>query len=397
MTRRVLNSLSRLSPVTTWVMLAAGLVGSWALSYGVGGASKVAPHWFYLPVLCAAARFGCRGAAISGLAAGLLAGPLMPADVAIGLVQQPEDWIARACFFVIIGLAMALVIGQTRAAITAEIELAHLERELRTGLSRREFVLHYQPIVDLASGDIVGAEALVRWEHPERGLLYPDRFIELSERSRLVVELGEQVVEMAFSQLAAWRSGPLHDSKSFKLAVNVSARQLVDDDLVAHVDEVIARYELDPSWLQLEITETALISDVAGCARRLAQFNELGVSLAIDDFGTGHASLAYLHQFPIDAIKIDRSFVASLGSSGRADDVSRGIIHLAHDLRMKTVAEGVETLEQLRELRALGCDVAQGFYFSRAVSAEEFGSLLAATSPFSAQMQAAQAPVRLVS
>ena len=371
------------------MLLAAGLAGSWAIAYGVGGASKVAPHWFYLPVLCAAARFGCRGAALCGVAAGLLAGPLMPADVAAGLAQQPADWVARASFFVLIGLAMALVIGQTRAAITAEAELAHLERDMRSGIKRREFVLHYQPIVDLASGDIVGAEALVRWQHPDWGLLYPDRFIELSERSGLVVDLGEQVVEMAFSQLAAWRSGPLNDSRSFKLAVNVSARQLVDGDLAAHVGAVIARFDLDPSWLQLEITETALISDVAGCAKRLTELNDLGVSLAIDDFGTGHASLAYLHQFPVDAIKIDRSFVASLGSNGRADEVSRGVIHLAHNLRMKTVAEGVETVEQLRELRDLGCDLAQGYYFCRAVSQEEFGSLLDATAPFSVQMRAA--------
>ena len=397
LTRRALNVFSDMPTGTACVSVAVGLAGSWAIAYGLGGASKVAPHWFYLPVLYAAARFGCRGAALCGVVAGLLAGPLMPADVNIGLAQQPQDWVARACFFVIVGQAMALVIGQTRSAITAEVELAHLERELCSGLKRREFVLHYQPIVNLASGDIVGAEALVRWQHPAWGLLYPDRFIDVTERTGLVVELGEQVLDMACGQLAAWRSGPLSDAKSFSLAVNVSAHQLAGAGLVAHVADVVARFELDPSWLQLEVTETALISDVPGCAGYLTELNELGVTLAIDDFGTGHASLAYLHQFPVDAIKIDRSFVASLGSSGRADAVSRAVIHLAHELNMKTVAEGVETVEQLRQLRALHCDLAQGYYFSRPVPPEQLTAMLEANAPFAAEVRADQTALKLVS
>jgi EAL domain-containing protein (putative c-di-GMP-specific phosphodiesterase class I) len=397
LTRRALNVLSGMPAGAAGMSVAVGLAGCWAIAYGVGGASKVAPHWFYLPVLYAAARFGCRGAALCGVAAGLLAGPLMPADVSVGLAQQPQDWIARACFFVIIGQAMALVIGQSRSAITAEVELAHLERELRSGLKRREFVLHYQPIINLASGEIVGAEALVRWQHPAWGLLYPDRFIDVTERTGLVVELGEQVLDMACGQLAVWRSGPLSDTKFFTLAVNVSAHQLAGAGLVAHVADIVGRFELDPSWLQLEVTETALISDVPGCAAYLAELNELGVGLAIDDFGTGHASLAYLHQFPVDAIKIDRSFVASLGSSGRADAVSRAVIHLAHDLKMKTVAEGVETVDQLRQLRALHCDLAQGYYFSRPVPPEQLTAMLEAKAPFAAEVQADQAPLKLVS
>jgi EAL domain-containing protein (putative c-di-GMP-specific phosphodiesterase class I) len=398
LTRRVLQVFSRMPAGIGWVAVSVGLAGSWGIAYGVGGASKVAPHWFYLPVLYTAARFGRRGAALCGVAAGLLAGPLMPADVAAGLSQQPQDWIARACFFVIIGQAMALVIGQTRTEITAEVELAHLERDLRSGLRRREFVLHYQPIINLATGEIAGAEALVRWQHPAWGLLYPDRFIGLSERTGFVVELGEQVVEMACSQLAAWRSGPLSDAKFFSLAVNVSGCQLVDSGLAAHVAAVVARFELDPSWLQLEVTETALIGDVAGCAQHLSELHELGVSLAIDDFGTGQASLAYLHQFPVDAIKIDRSFVASLGSGGRADAVSRAVVQLAHGLQTKTVAEGVETADQLRQLRALHCDLAQGYYFSRPVPPEHLSTLLEAKAPFLSQVRAAdEPPLKLVS
>jgi EAL domain-containing protein (putative c-di-GMP-specific phosphodiesterase class I) len=229
-------------------------------------------------------------------------------------------------------------------------------------------------------------------------LIHPDGFIELSERSGLVVELGEQVLDMACSQLATWRAGPLSDSELFKLAVNVSPRQLVDAGLVSHVGDVLSRFEVEPSWLQLEVTETALISDVAACAGCFVELHELGVSLAIDDFGTGHASLSYLHRFPVDAIKIDRSFVAALGSGGRADAVSRAVIHLAHDLQMKTVAEGVETVDQLRELRALGCDLAQGYFFSRPVPPEELGALLAVQAPFASQVRAADdASLKLVS
>ncbi|MCU1449721.1 MAG: hypothetical protein JWP02_1891 [Acidimicrobiales bacterium] len=398
LTRRLLNALSRMPTGVAWMSVSAGLAGSWAIAYGVGGASKVAPHWFYLPVLYVAARFGCRGAALCGVAAGLLAGPLMPADVTTGMAQQPQDWIARACFFVIIGQAMALVIGQTRTVITAEVELAHLEREMRSGLERREFVLHYQPIINVTTGEVAGAEALVRWQHPAWGLLYPDHFIGLSERTGLVVELGEQVLDMACCQLAAWRSGSLSDAKFFSLAVNVSACQLVHTELVAHVAAAVARFGLDPSWLQLEVTETALISDVAGCAERLSELNELGVRLAIDDFGTGHASLAYLHQFAVDAIKIDQSFVASLGSGGRADAVSRAVIQLAHDLQTETVAEGVETVDQLRQLRLLHCDLAQGYYFSRPVPPEQLSTLLEAQAPFASHVRAAdQTPLILVS
>jgi EAL domain-containing protein (putative c-di-GMP-specific phosphodiesterase class I) len=389
LTRRLLDTFSRMSAVVAWVSVCVGLAGSWAIAYLVGGASEVAPHWFYLPVLYVAARFGCRGAALCGVAAGILAGPLMPADVSAGVAQQPQDWIVRACFFVIIGQVMALVIGQNRTAITTEAELAHLERDMRSGLERREFVLHYQPIVNVATGEIAGAEALVRWQHPALGLLQPDRFIALGERTGLIVELGEQVLDMACSQLAAWRSGPLRDAASFIFAVNVSACQLVGTELVPHVADVVARFELDPSWLQLEVTETSLISDVAGCAERLSELKGLGVSLAIDDFGTGQASLAYLHQFAVDAIKIDQSFVASLGSGGRADAVSRAVIQLAHDLQTETVAEGVETVDQLRQLRALHCDLAQGYYFSRPVPPEQLGALLESPAPFLSHVRGA--------
>jgi EAL domain-containing protein (putative c-di-GMP-specific phosphodiesterase class I) len=381
-TREALNASSRVSAPAALAGVGVGLAASWLVAYLVGGAGVAAPHWFYLPVLYAAARFGCLGAGVSAVAAGLLAGPLMPLDVAAGLAQQPEDWITRASFFVIIGQAMALVIGQSRSVMTAEFELLHLEKELRSGLNRSEFVLHYQPIVNLSTGDVAGVEALVRWQHPEWGLVFPDRFIAAAETSGLIIELGEQVLDMACRQLMAWRAGPLREHEFFKLAVNVSAYQLDDPGLVARLDDRIRSLGLEPSWLHLEVTETALVTEVEACAVRLDELKALGIALAIDDFGTGRASLSYLHQFPFDVVKIDRSFVSSLGSGGRADEVSRAVVHLATDLHMRTVAEGVEAHDQIQLLRLLGCDLAQGYYFSWPLPPEDLLPLLQATAPF---------------
>lgn len=381
-TREALDAFSRVSTLAAWGAVVLGLAVSWLVAYLVGGAGVAAPHWFYLPVLYAAARFGCLGAAVSAVAAGMLAGPLMPLDVAAGVAQQPEDWVTRAAFFVIIGQAMALVIGLSRSAMAAQFEHLHMEKELRSGIGRHEFVLHYQPIVSLSTGEIVEAEALVRWQHPDWGLVYPDRFIAEAETSGLIVDLGEQVLEMACRQLLAWQSGPLRAREFFKLAVNVSARELAEPRLVAHIDNRIRALGIEPSRLHLEVTETALITDVGASAARLGQLKGLGVALAIDDFGTGRASLSYLHQFPVDVVKIDRSFVASLGSGGRADEVSRAVIRLANELHMTTVAEGVETLEQIHLLRLLGCDLAQGYYFSRPLPPDQLLPLLRARAPF---------------
>jgi diguanylate cyclase len=370
---------------------------SWLVAHLVGGAGVAAPHWFYIPVLYAAARFGCLGAGASATAAGLLAGPLLPLDVAAGVAQQPVDWLTRAAFFVIIGQAMALVIGLSRSAMTAEFERLHMEKELRSGIHRGEFVLHYQPIVCLSSGEIVGVEALVRWQHPEWGLVWPARFIAEAETSGLIVALGERVLDMACRQLVEWRSGPLRNHEFFRFAVNVSARQLAEPGLVACVHDRIRALGIEPSWLHLEVTETALVTDVEASTARLGELKGLGVALAIDDFGTGRASLSYLHRYPVDVVKIDRSFVASLGSGGRADAVSRAVIQLAHDLRIRTIAEGVEAAEQIDQLRLLGCDLAQGYYFSRPLPADELLPLLQATAPFAIATETDRTQLALVS
>ncbi len=235
--------------------------------------------------------------------------------------------------------------------------------DLRRAIGGDELVLHYQPIVDLGDGQVPSMEALVRWQHPTRGLLLPGDFIPVAEDSGLVVPLGAWVLEQACRQAAAWRRTGTTASTS--VAVNLSAHQLADPRLAATVADVLRRTHLPPDALWLEITETAIMRDLREAARTLQELHRLGVHLAIDDFGTGWSSLAHLRQFPVDALKIDRSFVAGLGDSTQDDAIVGLVVGLAHNLGLEVVAEGVERAEQSRRLRALGCRYAQGFHLGR--------------------------------
>ncbi len=240
------------------------------------------------------------------------------------------------------------------------------ENELRAGLGRGELLVEYQPLVRVADCKVVGAEALARWEHPERGLLGPGEFIEMAEESGLIVPLGAQVFDEACRQVSAWRkatgSGLPHS-----ISVNLSAEQLSDPGLVGMVRSTLERHELstDAVDLELEITESALARDPEAVSATLAELKSLGLSLALDDFGTGHSSLTYLRQFPIDTLKIDRSFVMGMLDNAEDAAIVRSVVSLGHALNLSVVAEGVEQQGQLDELRALGCDLAQGFLLGR--------------------------------
>jgi diguanylate cyclase len=379
-TRSILDASGRLAWPLAASAIVAALLLSWFLSHAVGGAGSVAPHWFYLPVLFAAARFGCPGALFVGLAAGLLAGPATPLDVSAGTAQAPVDWVTRLGFFVLLGQVMALVVGRTRDAIGHEVDRLRCERDLRLAHQRGEFLLHYQPIVSLTDGRVVGVEALARWMHPERGLLPPVDFIPDAEDTDVIIELGEQLLHDACRQAVRWHG--YHRNRSFLLAVNVSARQMCHPDWVRSVHAVLSDTGLDPGVLHLEITETALVEDIDEAARQLTAVRDLGVKVAIDDFGTGHASLAYLRRFPLDVVKIDRTFVAGLGVPGREQAVTEAVIRLAHEIDLTTVAEGIEDLLQLVRLRHLGCDLGQGFYFARPGPPLHMDRLLAQLTPF---------------
>jgi EAL domain-containing protein (putative c-di-GMP-specific phosphodiesterase class I) len=238
-----------------------------------------------------------------------------------------------------------------------------LENALRRAPERGELRALFQPIVRLADGAMIAAEALVRWVHPERGLLEASQFVPLAEETGIIVPIGGWVLDEACRQAASW-SG---EGGTPAVSVNLSARQLSRPDLVDAVAEALAASGLDPDRLWLEITESVLMEDADTAVAALERLRSLGVHLCVDDFGTGYSSLAYLRRFPVDALKVDRSFVAGLGEDPEDSAIVEAVVSMAHSLRLSVVAEGVETEEQLARLRDLGCELAQGFYFAAPV------------------------------
>jgi diguanylate cyclase (GGDEF)-like protein/PAS domain S-box-containing protein len=250
-----------------------------------------------------------------------------------------------------------------------------IERELRHALERDELELYYQPVVNLGNGEITGLEALVRWRHPERGLLDPSEFVSVAEDSGLIEPIGRWVQEHACLQALEWHQ-ERPDSRPLDVAVNLSARQVAHRDLPATVEGIIARTGLDPVHLCLEITESVLVEESASAIASLEALNEIGVRLVLDDFGTGYSSLAYLNRFPFHALKIDRSFIDGLGIEQERTAIVEAIVGMARALSMEIIAEGVESEVQLAELRRLGCDLAQGHLFHAAMPAAEITRLL---------------------
>jgi len=245
-------------------------------------------------------------------------------------------------------------------------ERLELESGLRLALHRHEFVLHYQPKVDIKNGHIVGVEALLRWNHPCLGLLPPDEFIPLAEETGLIIPIGDWVLSEACRQAHAWHTAGL---SHLRIAVNLAAQQFRAANLAEKVDLILQHAGLEARFLELELTETAVMQDAAQSAVILQQLSELGVRLSLDDFGTGYSSLSYLQRFPLNKVKIDRSFVREMHRSEGNAEIVRAIVSLAHSLRLSVIAEGVETIEQLGFLEKIGCDQYQGYYRSSAVPA----------------------------
>lgn len=247
------------------------------------------------------------------------------------------------------------------------------EVRLRQAIARRELRLAYQPQIDLASGRLAGVEALVRWEHPEQGLLPPDAFVPLAEETGLILAIGSWALEEACRQARDWGDGP---GPALSVSVNLSARQFQQRELVEEVARTLDLSGLSPSCLKLEITESAMMADADDAATTLHRLKALGVQIAIDDFGTGYASLDYLRRFPLDQLKIDRAFIAGLGRDDGDTAIVRAVVGLAHALGLDVVVEGVENTIQLERLRGLGCEQGQGFYFGRPVPAESIAGAL---------------------
>jgi EAL domain-containing protein (putative c-di-GMP-specific phosphodiesterase class I) len=248
-----------------------------------------------------------------------------------------------------------------------------LEADLRLALESGQLALHYQPTVELATNEVIGFEALARWHHPERGLIPPAEFIPIAEATGLIIPLGRWVLEQACRQAVEWSAAA--NGRPVKMAVNVSVRQFDRADIVEVVAGILAETGMPADQLCLEMTESVLMTDTDDNLEQLLRLKALGVTLAIDDFGTGYSSLAYLRRFPVDTLKIDRSFVERLGALTDDTALADTIVQLGKSLGMATVAEGIEEFGQLAALREMGCHFAQGYYFSRPVPAVEAGRL----------------------
>jgi diguanylate cyclase (GGDEF)-like protein len=258
------------------------------------------------------------------------------------------------------------------------LERLELKAELQRAVERKEFVLHYQPLVDFESSEIVGAEALVRWNHPKRGLIAPSEFIPLAEETGLIVAMGRWVMEEACHQIHEWQ---YHYGRDLKISVNLSGKQFQETAFVSEVARVLRETPLAADHLTLEITESVLILDTKATIERLDDLRALGVQVAIDDFGTGYSSLNYLRQFPIGTVKIDKSFTDGIAQGPEQSALARAVLKLSHTLGMETVAEGVGSTDQVAVLKELGCTTGQGSFFGSAMPPKEFERLLIEQSP----------------
>jgi len=251
-----------------------------------------------------------------------------------------------------------------------------LEMDLRSAITNRDFRLHYQPILRLETGRIVEVEALIRWQHEKRGLLQPDAFIGLTEETGLIVPIGQWVLTEACRQARAWQI-EFPRTPALGMSVNLSAKQFQNPKLVEEITDALTMSGLDPACLKLEITESVVMQDVPATLAKLHELKDLGIRLAIDDFGTGYSSLGYLKRFPVDTLKIDRSFVKGLSHEGGDSAIVRAVVTVAKSLNMDVTAEGIETEQQRLELKALGCEFGQGFLFGRPLTPEHLKPLLA--------------------
>jgi len=260
------------------------------------------------------------------------------------------------------------------------MRLLQLETDLRRAVERDEFVLHYQPIISLKTSRVTGFEALIRWEHPEAGSISPGEFIPVAEETGLIIPIGKWVLHQACRQMRTWQAGL--QAEDLTISVNLSSKQFTQTDLIEQIADILLETGLPPRCLKLEITESMVMENIETAVHMLTQLRGLGVEISIDDFGTGYSSLSYLHRFPINTLKIDRSFVTRMTDNTENGEIVRTIITLARSLEMNVVAEGVETPMQLAQLRSLDCDYGQGYLFSRPVKASEARQLIASGAPY---------------
>ncbi len=291
--------------------------------------------------------------------------------------EQPDDVLRDA------DIAMYRAKGQglgrykifDSAMLDRVMSRMELENNLQKALEHQEFIVHYQPILDVRTNRIAGFEALVRWQHPIKGLIPPAEFIPTAEETGLIVPIGYWVLDEACRQIGIWQAQFPADPP-LTINVNLSTRQYTQPDLIPRITDVLQKNKLDAGSLKLELTESLVIEDSESTSLTLSKLRGLGIQVQIDDFGTGYSSLSYLHTLPIDTLKVDRSFISRLGTNTNSSEIVRTILTLAHNLGMKVIAEGVETDEQLSRLKAMDCEYIQGFLFAKPVDNQEAGALL---------------------
>ena len=264
---------------------------------------------------------------------------------------------------------------------TRALQLLHLETDLRRAIQQQEFVVHYQPIVSLHNHQLIGFEALVRWQHPQHGLLSPAVFIPIAEETGLIAQIGDWVLREACQQLCRWQQGS-SPNLDLSISVNLSARQVAQLDLVEQIDQILIDTQVNPQALKLEITESVIMENPQFASVMFQELRERQIQLSIDDFGTGYSSLSYLHSFPLNILKIDRSFVQRMTGSAEGVGLVPLIINIAHSLGLTVVAEGIETTQQLAQLKTLNCDLGQGYLFSKPLTAEQATELLVGSLPW---------------
>lgn len=360
----------------TVMVVVLGLLLSWVATYAAGGSKTSVPHAFYIPVIIAAIRFGPIPTLLVSVTAAIASGPLMPLNVDASTTQSATNWLTRGLIFVVVGQITAYLVRHSMPSVLAELSGRRLHRELTVAIETDQLRLDYQPIVNIRAGGIAGVEALVRWDHPDRGLVAPADFVPHAERIGCIDSVTLWVVREALRQTAEWRTDVLAGATEFTVSVNLSASDVVDPALLVRIRDLLEQTGVPASWLHLEITETALMQDIDAAVEGLAALRSLGARIAMDDFGAGESSLGQLARLTVEVIKIDRSFVQQVERQLLGATLIGGIVELAHALGVVTVVEGIETFEEAVIVSGSGADLAQGYLFSRPVGPAEIEALL---------------------
>jgi EAL domain-containing protein (putative c-di-GMP-specific phosphodiesterase class I) len=375
---RLYTAYSQANPLLAATAILICLGAAWTGCVLLGGSRTAGPHLFYIPIALAAVRFSWPTTAATSLGAGLLAGPLLPADVSSGTAQTPSGWLLRLAIFAAVGIFIALLVASPEHAVRSRLKDAVVSARLLRALGRGDIHVFYQPIYHLTDGvRLIGFEALVRWRQPAGRYTAPDSFIPTAERTGAITRLDEYVLNQAVADACAWAA----TARPVSISVNLSAATLAQPSIVPTIKALLDETGLPPQLFQAEVTESALIHDLPTAVRQVEALRGLGVKVAIDDFGSGQASLNYLQHLPVDVVKLDRSMITAATLDNRSRHLLEGVIRMCDLLELQVIAEGVEFKDQLSLLREVGVPMAQGFLLGQPAPAEDIPTLLSSPRP----------------